>query len=149
MWNKEEIKLGIKAEELIGKEFKGVTDIGGQPYVGHLYRVADPFLDNKKYIAALLHDLVEDRVSWHEIKLRQEFGDEISDVVMCLTKKENESYDTYLKRVASNTDAVEIKLSDLKDNMDYTRLNKITDKDIERLKKYHQAYKYLKSKSHV
>lgn len=31
----------------------------------------------------------------------------------------------------------------LKDNMDITRLNELTDKDIERLKKYHQAYKML------
>ena len=27
--------------------------------------------------------------------------------------------------------------------MDLTRLNKITDEDIQRIKKYHKAYKYL------
>lgn len=149
MWNKEEISLGLKAEEIIDKEFRGVIDKGGKPYIGHLYRVADKFIDNKRYVSALLHDLVEDRANWHEIKLREEFGDEIGDIVMLLTKKQNESYDTYLKRVSSNPDAIEVKLSDLRDNMDYARLNEITDKDIERLKKYHQAYKYLTSKSHI
>ena len=36
-----------------------------------------------------------------------------------------------------------VKMSDLYHNMDLTRLDKITDEDLQRVKKYHKAYKYL------
>lgn len=145
MWTEEKSSLAMDAEEIIEKEFKDVKDKGGQPYLGHIYRVAEPFLCYESYVSALLHDLIEDIPSWHEIRLRDKFGDEIGDIVMCLTKKQNESYESYLKRVSSNQKATAIKMQDLRDNMDYTRLPELTDKDIERLKKYHKSYMYLKS----
>ena len=38
------------------------------------------------------------------------------------------------------TISVVVKIADLKDNMDITRLKEITYKDIERLKKYHRTW---------
>ena len=46
----------------------------------------------------------------------------------------------YLNRVKSNELALKVKISDLEDNMDIKRLNILTDKDCERLKKYHKAW---------
>jgi hypothetical protein len=41
--------------------------------------------------------------------------------------------------------AIRVKLNDLEDNMDVRRLNKVLEKDAERLSKYIKAYNYLKS----
>ena len=94
---------------------------------------------------AMLHDLLED-TAYTEDDLREEgFPAEIIEAVVCLTKTEGEEYADYVERVCQNKLAARVKLADLKDNMDITRLEKVTDKDFERLKKYHKAYKYLKS----
>ena len=52
----------------------------------------------------------------------------------------------YIKKIATDEIAIKIKMSDLKDNMDISRLDKIKDEDIARLKKYHKAYKFLQEK---
>ena len=65
--------------------------------------------------------------------------------VVRMTRKEDESYMDYIKRIGEDNICRIVKMCDLKDNMDITRLEKITDKDFDRLKKYHKAYKYLKS----
>ena len=72
------------------------------------------------------------------------------DVVVLLTRSKNEKYESYIERIKTNPIAIEVKLSDLKHNMDWTR-NKIgiTPKDIERTIKYHgyyvELYKCLKT----
>jgi hypothetical protein len=38
-----------------------------------------------------------------------------------------------------------VKMADLLHNMDLTRLDEITDEDLQRIKKYHKAYKYLET----
>jgi hypothetical protein len=45
--------------------------------------------------------------------------------------------------VKSNPLAVAVKINDLTDNMDIRRLADITDKDVQRLRKYLQAYRLL------
>ena len=37
-----------------------------------------------------------------------------------------------------------VKLHDLEDNMDISRLEQVTEKDFDRLNKYIKAYRYLK-----
>ena len=94
-------------------------------------------------IVALLHDVVED-TDWTIDALREQgFTEEILEALMCVTKKEGESYERFVERSKSNRFAREVKIADLRSNMDITRLNEITDKDVERLRKYHKAYKFL------
>ena len=57
-----------------------------------------------------------------------------------------QSRQQYIENIGKNHIATIIKLADLQDNMQVHRLKKITDKDIERLKKYHQSYIYLMEK---
>ena len=54
-------------------------------------------------------------------------------------------YDPIEKQIERADRTINNQPTDLKDNMDITRLEKVTDKDFDRLKKYHKAYKYLKS----
>lgn len=144
------------AENIIKTVFDGKFDKGGQPYINHLYRVSDnainyfdldnrvPQFTDKLIIIALLHDLIEDCEDWNISHIQSIFQDEvISNAIELLTKKENEPYDEYIEKIKSNEFSRAVKLADLQDNMDITRLFEITSKDMQRLKKYHKSYLYL------
>ncbi|MDO4763729.1 MAG: phosphohydrolase [Flavobacteriaceae bacterium] len=121
------------------------TDKAGQPYVFHLLRVSEKGKTETEKICGLLHDLVED-TDWTFEKLKNEgFSDEIIDILKCLTKLPFESYPEYINRIVKNPIAIQVKINDLEDNMDITRLEELTDKDFIRLMKYHNVYKHLKA----
>ncbi len=90
----------------------------------------------------LLHDLIED-TKWTEEDLRKEFPDDVVDAVVALTKVDGENYEQYIQRVMANELAIRVKISDLKDNMDVTRLPELGEYEIKRLKKYHMTYNIL------
>ena len=46
--------------------------------------------------------------------------------------------------VGKNAIGKQVKIHDLEDNMDISRLPQVTEKDLARLNKYIEAYKYLK-----
>lgn len=48
-----------------------------------------------------------------------------------------------MRRAASNPIARAVKIADLRDNMDLTRLREITGKDMERIEKYRRALEIL------
>jgi (p)ppGpp synthase/HD superfamily hydrolase len=132
------------AFQIAKKAFEGKKDKGGQPYFNHLCRVANTFQeDNFLYPIAILHDLIEDCPEWNETSLKCLFSENIVNTIVLLTKKENEDYFEYIGRINQNSWATKIKLADLKDNMDITRLSDLGNKDFERLKKYLKAYNIL------
>lgn len=95
-------------------------------------------------MVAILHDVVED-TDWTFEKLVQEgFPEEIIEALKCVTKREGEDYEDFVKRSATNEIARRVKLADLEHNMDARRLSNVTEKDIERLKKYLRAWWFLK-----
>ena len=132
-----------EALKIINLEFKDKTDKGGKPYIGHLLRVANTIAENggneRLQTIALLHDLLED-THYTKEDLLKIFTEEVVKVVDILTKKGGQSYEEYLSIVQSSEEAMHVKIADLKDNMDVTRLTELTEKDIERLKKYHKAW---------
>lgn len=139
-----------KAFDIVSTAFDGVLDKGGKPYIGHLIRVANGVLGNSDIrecltVVGLLHDLIED-THWTAEDLRKEFPDNIVDAVVALTKVDGISYDDYIAGVMANELATYVKLSDLKDNMDVTRLQVLGDYEIKRLKKYHTTYIKLSDK---
>ena len=139
-----------KAFDIVSKAFDGVLDKGGKPYIGHLIRVANGVLGNSLQVVSmrkesltvvgLLHDLIED-THWTAEDLRKEFPDNIVDAVVAMTKVDGISYDDYIDGVMANELATYVKLSDLKDNMDVTRLQVLGDYEIKRLKKYRDLLK--------
>lgn len=134
-----------KAFNIIHKSFKGKTDLGGFPYVNHLLRVSSDLEGDLKVIA-LLHDLLEDCEEWTEEKLRQEFSNDIVDVVVTLTRLKRESYEDYIQRVSQDMRAIQVKIKDLEDNMNLTRIpTALSERDIERIKRYHKTWLYLVS----
>ena len=71
----------------------------------------------------------------------------IIEVLKLVTKESGkEDYDKFIQRVIKNKTALSVKLNDLRDNMDITRINKLTDSDLKRLNKYLKAYRQLMDK---
>lgn len=132
------------ALHIVTNAFVRHSDLAGKPYLDHLQRVASKFKGEKK-VAALLHDLLEDRLCWNVDALLDIFPIRVVDLVILLTRKNGQDYDEYIEQIAGDPDAIEIKCADLEDNMDIRRLPSLTGKDIERIAKYHKAWTYLKS----
>ncbi len=132
-----------KAIEIAIEAHKGQIDRASKPYIGHITRVMQAGKTIEERMAGILHDIVEDTHWTFEDLSREGIPAEVIDAVRCLTKIENESYDHFIERVKTNHIAIAVKLNDLRDNMDITRLPAITDKDIDRLRKYHRAYSEL------
>lgn len=134
------------ARTLSSLAHEGQKDLVGQPYYHHASRVADNFGQNNYGIAAYLHDVVED-TEWTLDQLREVgFSPEIVEAVDALTRRKGEGYMDYIGRCAGNKIAIHVKIADLADNMDIRRLPELTVKDVDRLCKYHKAFRYLKSK---
>ena len=92
---------------------------------------------------ALLHDTIEDTDVNAPYLLEQGFPHEIVDAVLSVTRREDETYDDYVRRASANPIGCEVKRADLEDNMDLRRLNELTDSDVARLRKYLRAWHYL------
>lgn len=143
------------ALHLVEIEFKNKVDKGGAPYISHLTKVAE---NTKKYntiefysetleTIGLLHDLIEDYDHWTPAHIDAIFNDaNISNTLILLTKTADVNYEQYIERIGHNYLAIVVKLADLEHNMDITRLPKLKEKDIARLKKYHKSYQYLLTK---
>ena len=65
------------------------------------------------------------------------------DCVDCLTRREGETYSDFIERCCENPMAIKIKLLDIGDNMDVTRLDSLGENDLGRLKRYHRARRRL------
>ena len=81
-------------------------------------------------------------------ELKSIICENLIECIQLLTRKENEKYSDYIVRIidSNNVIALEVKLHDLENNMDITRLKCIGQKDIDRIKKYKKAYSRVWSK---
>ena len=120
------------------------VDKAGVPYIFHPIRVSNRCSTDDERIVALLHDTIEDTEVTAEYLLMEGFPRNIVDAILSVTRNEDENYEDFIKRSRLNPIGRQVKLHDLEDNMDITRLNELTEKDLYRLNKYIKAYKYLK-----
>ena len=142
----EYIDLYMKALEIAKECHKGQKDKGGHDYIGHPIRVSDRCMSAKAAITGLLHDTIEDSDMAPEKLSEMGFSTDVIEAVEVLTKPRYDNYDDYIKRVGANPIARKVKIADLEDNMDITRLQyPLTDRDLSRLNKYLKSWKYLKS----
>jgi hypothetical protein len=87
--------------------------------------------------------VVEDS-PWTLEQLRAEgFGDDVVGAVDALTHRPDESYEDYLKRASRHAIARRVKLADLEDNLDLTRIPQPTEQDLVRLARYRWAWEFL------
>lgn len=121
----------------------GQLDKAGQPYILHPLRLMFRFEIEVEQIVAVMHDVVEDsEVTLGDLR-GSLFSEQIVEAIDCLTKREGEAYEDFITRVLSNDLASKIKTEDIRDNLDLTRLSKVGEKDLGRVKKYHRALRRL------
>lgn len=128
-----------KALQIMARAHAGQVDKSGQPYVLHPLRVMSRLTSIEERIVALLHDVVEDSpVTFADLEA-EGFSPAVVDAVRALTKQEGESYEDFVERVARNPLASAVKIADLRENIDVTRLSELTESDLARVAKYHRA----------
>lgn len=133
-----------KALLIATKAHAGQTDKAGAAYIFHPLRVACRCFTDEEKIVALLHDAIEDTDVTVDYLLSEGFPQNIVDAILSVTRNEGESYEDFVRRCRQNAIGRQVKIHDLEDNMDISRLPQVTEKDLARLNRYIAAYKYLK-----
>ena len=133
-----------KAIAIAVEAHKGQEDKAGDPYILHPLRVMFQMETREEMIAAVLHDVLEDTPITPDQLKEKGFSETVLEALDSVTKKAGEKYEDFVQRAALHPIGKKIKLADLRDNMDLSRLEEITDEDIKRVKKYHGALKIIK-----
>jgi len=134
-----------RAISITAQAFEGKFDQGGHPYILHcLWVMNHLYTDDEELMCiGVMHDLFED-TPWTEAQLREEgFSERIVEGVVGVTHLPTESYDEYVERTAEKLDTRKVKKTDLRHNMDPTRMKGIRQKDLDRIVKYSKAYHRL------
>lgn len=134
-----------RAIEIAAATHAGQTDKGGAPYILHPLRVMLRVAPGTQQIVAVLHDVVEDsdgNVTFDDL-VREGFSQEVIDGVRAVTKVEGESYEAFIARAALNPVGKAVKLADLAENSDLSRIDRPSQKDLERVGKYRRAIQQL------
>ncbi|MEG0347290.1 MAG: guanosine-3',5'-bis(diphosphate) 3'-pyrophosphohydrolase [Acinetobacter sp.] len=128
-----------QAIALAAQQHAGQVDKANAPYILHPLRVMlnVPTIEHK--IVAVLHDVLEDTETSTEDLRKLGFQQQIIDAILALTKKAGESRLQAAQRTVQNPIARVVKLADIADNMDLSRIQSPTIKDFERLKEYQQV----------
>lgn len=146
-----------KAIKLATEVHDGQVDLGGNPYILHPFRVlcaVEKTIRNIDHVtgkesilcSAVLHDCIEDykRKEYIERKILDTFGEKVYKQINSVTRREEESWKNYINRAKKYYAPRIIKIADLEDNLDNSRLKKVTDKDIKRNKMYLNTLNELK-----
>lgn len=132
-------------------------DRGGKPYILHPLRIMMRLRtdDEELMSIAILHDVIEDHgkefysfegengeiaVTTVAQFVQRMFSDRVKRALEILTHDKSEPYEQYIDRICTNYDCIRIKMEDLRDNSDITRLKGIREKDVQRMVKYQHAY---------
>lgn len=131
-----------KAKEIATKAHAGAVDKAGAPYIEHPARVASRMNDDACRVVAWLHDVVEDTNITISM-IEDLFGADTADALDHITHRKEEPWADYLVRVKAHPIARMVKIADLIDNSNLSRLPIVTAKDIARQAKYNRALYFL------
>lgn len=135
------------AEALARRLFEGKTDKLGEPYINHCLRVAEWLPSDAtetEKVAAILHDVLEDTTA-SDIGVGIEFGHDVRHIILALTREPGESYPDFICQViGAGRSAIRVKLADIRDNLDQSRLSRLGPETQTRLRrKYLPALRAL------
>lgn len=134
-----------RAIALAATAHEGQTDKAGAPYILHALRVMLRLETTEERIAAVLHDIVED-CGWTLDQLHaQGFPEPAIQAIDSVTRRDSETYEEFVLRAKADPIGRRVKLADLADNSDLSRLAQITDRDRARLEKYRLATEALQA----
>ncbi|CEL28825.1 HD domain-containing protein [Pseudomonas iridis] len=123
----------------------GQVDKGGAPYILHPLKVMLRMTTLEERIVAVLHDVVEDcEISLDDLR-KEGFSEEVLTAIQSVTKVPGESYEDFVERAAQNPIGRVVKLADLEENSDLSRIASPSWEDLERIEKYRRAIGRLRS----
>lgn len=92
-----------------------------------------------------MHDVLEDTSLTLSDLAREGFPLKILAALLALSRRHDESYEAFVVRLGVDPLAREVKLADLADNSDITRIARPGPADLARLVRYQQASAYLQT----
>jgi (p)ppGpp synthase/HD superfamily hydrolase len=132
-----------RAIALAATVHSGQRDKAGAPYILHPLRMMMKMKTVETQMAAVLHDVIEDCGVTPALLAHEGFPESVIEAVDALTKKiingSEEPYEEFIRRAARHPIARLVKLADLEDNMDLSRIAQPTEKDHRRIEKYRAA----------
>ena len=151
-----------RAIEIAVEAHKGQLDKAGNLYVLHPLRVMMNLDTEDEKIVGVLHDVVEDCEGWTWDRLRSEgFSEKIIDALQSVSKTPNEEvefsrlketgsedavrqhYFAFVRRAAANEIGRKVKVADIKDNLNISRIKILSNEDMIRLRRYEEALDIL------
>ena len=137
--------------EVLIEKFRDKKDRGGHPYIEHIFRVAEEAeaLQVGSYVSGLIHDALEDTdLTADDLFL---LGVRNADInrVSVLTRKPDDVYEHYINRIKKHAKQyndkiiLAVKIADLNDNLNASRLKGLSNQDLLRLQRYMNARKKL------
>ncbi len=135
-----------RAIEIAATAHNGQTDKAGAPYILHPLRVMLACEGQAAQIVAVLHDVIED-TDWTPDALRAEgASDKILAALDTVTRREDETYSEFIERAARNEIGRAVKIADLHDNLDLSRIAQPTQADFARMERYRAALRRLEGR---
>ena len=128
---------------LAAQQHTGQLDKGGQPYILHPLRVMLQLQQPDQQIVAVLHDILEDTHTTAQDLQNLGFQTHIIQAIQALTKLPHETRVQAAMRTAQNPLACAVKIADVQDNMNLTRIPNPTARDLARLEEYRQVLEIL------
>jgi (p)ppGpp synthase/HD superfamily hydrolase len=97
-------------------------------------------------ICAVLHDVIEDSKVKPKDLLEKGFTVEIIEAILSVTKNpDDKDYFDFIERAKKNPIGRKVKIADLNDNLDISRIDNPKEKDYERMEKYRKALLQLET----
>jgi (p)ppGpp synthase/HD superfamily hydrolase len=129
-----------RAIAIAAEAHAGQHDKAGAPYILHPLRVMLRLASNDERVVAVLHDVCEDCPGWTFDRLRSEgFSEQVLKGLDSVTKRDGETYENFVKCAADDPIGRAVKLADLQDNCDLSRISNPSDRDVARVEKYRKA----------
>ena len=141
------MELIEKSLEIALRAYSGKKDKAGEPYILHPLRLMAKMHTSKEMAVALLHDVIEDSEITAKELLENGIPQDVVDAVESLTKQPGETYIEFIERAKLNKLARKVKIADIEDNINLLRLKAVGQKDLDRVKKYHEAWGSLNESS--
>lgn len=136
-----------KSLEIALRAYAGKIDKAGKTYILHPLRIMAKMETEEEMAVALLHDVIEDSELTAEDLLAEGISPEVVNSVQTLTKQKGESYEKFVVRVLDDRIACRVKMADIEDNINLLRLKSVTQKDLERVAKYHKAWHLINNRN--
>ena len=137
--------------EVLIEKFRDKKDRGGHPYIEHIFRVAEEAeaLQVGSYITGLIHDALEDTDLTADYLFLLGVRNADINRVSVLTRKPDDVYEHYINRIKkyakqyNDKIILAVKIADLNDNLNASRLKGLNNQDLLRLQRYMNARKKL------